>query len=410
MSDTPVLDAVSKPVAPPATPTTPIVVRAAERPRPWWRGGVEFGAASLGGSYHEENEDSFIPALPAPSRLAVADGVGGGARGRVASQALIERIRHLTPAILARPARLRQWLFEADDAVAAEIARHTDRAGASTFVAALPQWGWRRWQITWAGDCRAYRLRGRGEPEPLTRDDTYGHLGETPPPNAGADDPARMVGNGAVEETNRVVAALRCGEILLLCSDGVHKMVPAGQMAEILRGAESLNARCRKLAAAAHANGGTDDATVVAAQRHRWFKARDAVWALAFAALLVGTSLVLFFGHFDLFDRAPVRGGTPPKAPLSAPATAPKSSPSAPESSLPHWPAETLPAEEIPVPESSFPHWPAEAPPAGWPLHLPIEMSPVGRVPPSASKAPPAIPSPPANRLNSTHHREAKQR
>jgi len=317
--NTPVLGAVSEPAAAsPNTPMTPVVVKAVEQPRAWWRGGIEFGAASLPGSYHEENEDSFIPALPAPSRLAVADGVGGGAQGQVASQALIERIRQLMPAILARPARLRQWLFDADDAVAAEIARHTDRAGASTFVAALPQWGWRRWQITWVGDCRAYQLRARGEPRLLTHDDTYGHLNETPPPNAGAADPARMVGNGAVEEANRAVAILRCGEILLLCSDGVHKEVPAEQMAEILRGEESLNARCRKLAAAAHANGGTDDATVVAAQRHRWFGLGDAVWALAIIALFVGAGL----GHFDRASTP-----TPIKARPSAPAVAGKPSP-----------------------------------------------------------------------------------
>ncbi|MDG4550193.1 MAG: protein phosphatase 2C domain-containing protein [Candidatus Contendobacter sp.] len=407
MSDTPVFDAVPQLVAAaPRTPITPIMVRAAERPRPWWRGGVEFGAASLPGSYHEENEDSFIPALPAPSRLAVADGVGGGARGRVASQALIERIRQLTPAILARPARLRQWLFDADDAVAAEIARYTDRAGASTFVAALPQWGWRRWRITWVGDCRAYRLRGRGEPQPLTRDDTYGHLGETPPPNAGADDPARMVGNGAVEETNRVVAALRCGEILLLCSDGVHKEVPAGEMAEILRGAESLNARCRKLAAAAHTNGGTDDATVVAVQRHRWFGLGDAVWALVIVALFAGAGL----GYFAHFDRVSVRDETPTQARPSAPAKAPKPRPTVPEPSLPHWPVETLPAGEISAPELPLPHLPVETLPAGLPLHLPMEMPPVGRVPPPASKSLPAMQSPPVNRLNSTHHREGKQR
>ncbi len=396
MSDTPVLDVVSKPVTPSGTPTTPIVVRAAEPLRPWWRGGVEFGAASLRGSYHEENEDSFIPVLPAPSRLAVADGVGGGARGRVASQALIERIRQLTSAILARPTRLRQWLFDADDAVAAEIARHTDRLGASTFVAALPQWGWRRWQITWAGDCRAYRLRGRGEPQLLTRDDTYEHLNETPPPNAGADDPARMVGNGAVEEANHAVAILRCGEILLLCSDGVHKQVPAEQMAEVLRGRESLNARCRKLVAAAHKNGGTDDATVVAAQRHRWFEVGDAVWALAFAALLAGAGSMLFFGHFDRFGGVPARGETPIKA---RPSTVP-------EPSLPHGPVETPPAGEIPAPESPLPHLSVETLPAGLPLPMPVEMSPLGRVPPPASKSPPAPPSPSGHRLNSNRHWE----
>ena len=61
-----------------------------------------------------------------------------------------------------------------------------------------------RWLIAWVGDCRIYRVRtAHDEPaELLTRDDTYGHLGEDPPPGGSPDDPARMVGNGAVAAPN----------------------------------------------------------------------------------------------------------------------------------------------------------------------------------------------------------------
>ena len=62
-----------------------------------------------------------------------------------------------------------------------------------------------RWLIAWVGDCRIYRVRAaHDEPaELLTRDDTYGHLGEEPPPGGSPDDPARMVGNGAVDASER---------------------------------------------------------------------------------------------------------------------------------------------------------------------------------------------------------------
>ncbi len=265
---------------------TPAALADGGAARPAWRGGLEYGAASRWGSYHPENEDSYLLPEGARSPIAVADGVGGGARGKVASRVMTERIRLLTPALLADPAQLREWLLASDDKVAAEIARGADRAGASTFVAAVPSWGGRRWAYTWAGDCRAYRLTAGNDLQCLTRDDTYGNLAETPPEGAGPDDPARMVGNGAVDRANLGETGLAEGEILFLCSDGVHRHVPAAQVVSILRAAGSLELCCRRLAAAAHLNGGNDDATVVAVERRRWFGISHAPVWLAVAALI----------------------------------------------------------------------------------------------------------------------------
>jgi hypothetical protein len=83
-----------------------------------------------------------------------------------------------------------------------------------------------RWLIAWVGDCRIYRLRAtHDEPaELLTRDDTYRHLGEAPPPGGSPDDPARMVGNGAIADPNVASVQLGDGEMLVLCSDGCTSM------------------------------------------------------------------------------------------------------------------------------------------------------------------------------------------
>ena len=63
--------------------------------------------------------------------------------------------------------------------------------------------------------------------ELLTRDDTFGHLDELPPRGGSPDDPARMVGNGATSGANVALHGLACGDLLALCSDGVHKYVDA---------------------------------------------------------------------------------------------------------------------------------------------------------------------------------------
>jgi serine/threonine protein phosphatase PrpC len=84
-----------------------------------------------------------------------------------------------------------------------------------------------KWLVAWVGDCRAYRLTKGGEShiELLTRDDTFSHLNETPPRGGSLDDPARMVGNGAVADANVGTHSLSNGDLLMLCSDGVHKFV-----------------------------------------------------------------------------------------------------------------------------------------------------------------------------------------
>src|SRR5207302_1121907 len=75
-----------------------------------------------------------------------------------------------------------------------------------------------------------------GPAQLLTLDDTYRHLSEQPPPGGSLDDPARMVGNGAVDAPNVRDVDLGCGEMLLLCSDGIHKHAGPRDIARLLRG------------------------------------------------------------------------------------------------------------------------------------------------------------------------------
>ena len=311
---------------------TPAPEREAETTRPHWRGGLEFGAASRWGQHHPENEDSYLLLQGAGLPIGVADGVGGGALGKVASRVMTERMRMLTPALLDNAAQLRAWLLASDDKIAAEIARDADRVGASTFVAAVPAAGGQRWVFTWAGDCRAYLLTAANELQCLTLDDTYKNLRETPPSGAGPDDPARMVGNGAVDRANLGEVRLLEGDLLFLCSDGVHRFVPAEQVVSLLRAGGSLAQCCRRLTAAAHANGGNDDATVVAVQRHPWFGVRHAPrWV---ALITLAFVLALLAWQYLAHGKAASGGPLPPQ----------------PSSATSNIPVPALPAANPPAP------------------------------------------------------------
>ena len=241
-----------------------------ESASPWLQS--EAAVVSLCGARHAVNEDSHSR-LDAWSRLfVVADGVGGGAMASRASRELVSHLHAALAEGTIDPDALREALLDSDRAVARSIASQTAAPGAATVaVCASLDASLSRWLVGWVGDCRAYRLSAEPD-EPaqlLTLDDTYRHLGEEPPPGGSPDDPARMVGNGAVGEPNVCEIELAGGEMLLLCSDGVHKYADPGDIARLLRGAEPLVQGCARLVEFARAGGSDDDATALVVQRAR---------------------------------------------------------------------------------------------------------------------------------------------
>jgi hypothetical protein len=161
-------------------------------------------------------------------------------------------------------------MLGADRAIAAAIARVTDRPGAATVALCAPiDAAASRWLVAWVGDCRVYRWspRGTGLLELLTRDDTFGHLGEAAPPGGSPNDPARMVGNGATSGANSAVHGLGRNGVLALCSDGVHKHLDGADWSRVLAAPLPLAQRARSLVALARSRGSVDDATVLLLHR-----------------------------------------------------------------------------------------------------------------------------------------------
>ena len=125
----------------------------------------------------------------------MADGVGGGAHGEIASSVLLRHCAGAPKEIYRDPAKLLDWLNRADAKVREAIARRSDQTGAATLAAA-----WFPTQSTAyllnVGDCRVYQLKPRRQHkagyaiEQLTVDQTYASFAQQPPPNCQPDDPA----------------------------------------------------------------------------------------------------------------------------------------------------------------------------------------------------------------------------
>lgn len=159
--------------------------------------------------------------------LVLADGVGGGARGDIASHALVTHCLHMGQRHAAANGQDREWLLknlvEADQAVNRALAAHTDLPGAATLSAAWLDSCGRGW-ITRVGDARLSIYDPcTGQLAPLLADQSFANLGEKPPQPGHENAPARMVGAGLAGEPQLHSLTLKAGEILCLSSDGLHE-------------------------------------------------------------------------------------------------------------------------------------------------------------------------------------------
>ena len=226
---------------------------------------VEKAALSDVGRQRQGNEDSYLERSPL---FVVADGMGGARAGEVASKIAVEQ-------------------FDEEDVDGppeeqlAEVARAANRhihkmaqedsqyAGmGTTFTAAL--FGGREVTVGHVGDSRLYRLR-EGELERLTHDhslvEEFVRQGKLTPEEAEVHPQrsiiTRALGPEPEVEVDTYTHTGRDGDVYLLNSDGLTGMINEAKVTEILRDRESLEDAAEKLIAAANANGGKDNITVV---------------------------------------------------------------------------------------------------------------------------------------------------
>lgn len=186
-----------------------------------------FVQVSVRGYYHEKNEDAY---LHTGDFFGVADGVGGGAHGHVASQAVLRYCAGITD--WQQPEYLRQQIIGADAHVTACLEAIDSQQGASAFAGCWLDQNGQGW-LTWVGDVRAYLISPDAREErqqdglllkQLTEDHTFGNLGEVSP-SGKPDNLARYVGFGRIGLPPLQPIQLKQGEYLLLMSDGIHRYV-----------------------------------------------------------------------------------------------------------------------------------------------------------------------------------------
>ena len=197
----------------------------------------------------------------------VCDGVGGAAAGEVASRTAIERVA----ASLASgggpiPERLRAAIADANAAIRRYAREKLEGAASgSTIVAALVGDG----QVTIAhvGDSRAYLLRG-GALSQLTADHSFvaeqvraGVLksdeAETHPLRGRL---TKALGVADEVEPDVREEEMRTGDVLLLCSDGLHAMASDSEIAAAIGPDAARSAKA--LVDLANKRGGKDNVTV----------------------------------------------------------------------------------------------------------------------------------------------------
>lgn len=215
------------------------------------RNGVLSCCLSDRGHVRRRNEDAVL-ALPDAGLWAVADGMGGHADGDVASREVVE-----TLAVCAGRHRGRVLVERVPEALQAanrELIRYGAGRVVGSTVAVLVLED-ENYHCFWAGDSRIYLWRDRGLRQ-LTEDHVAG------PGTAWPDALTRAVGVEPDLEPAYRTGYLYERDVLLLCTDGLTKVVDDVTIAGLLDSTAPQHA-CRRLVDAALVRGGPDNVSCV---------------------------------------------------------------------------------------------------------------------------------------------------
>jgi len=245
------------------------------------------------GLVREHNEDNYLLAdlatgsrdpqtfhevSPAGLLLAVCDGMGGAAAGEVASQMAVDTLYEMMRRSVPPPDR---------DGLARSLVRSVEEAGTRIFESARADRS-RRGMGTTAtvaglmdrtlfvgqvGDSRAYVLRN-GELKQITKDQSLVNqlieAGQLTEDEAEAFEHSNIIlqalGTTEAVSVDLTFLELRCGDRLLMCSDGLSGLVHGDKIREVLSELPSLDACCERLIELAKDGGGHDNITVLLAE------------------------------------------------------------------------------------------------------------------------------------------------
>ncbi len=235
---------------------------------------LDYSAISDVGRVRKDNQDSGYAGA---HLLAVCDGVGGAARGDIASATAIQQLRGLDEAPTEHSDdadllldRVSKALHRAHDKIAEIVDEDPALSGTST-TATVALFDGDRAGMGHVGDSRAYLFRD-GEISRLTSDHTFvqglideGRITE----DEARVHPHRNLILRAVDGTHELepdlfVLELVVGDRLLLCSDGACGVLPDGRLADILSSGSPDYAAVELVRASLEA-GSSDNVTCIVA-------------------------------------------------------------------------------------------------------------------------------------------------
>ncbi|MDO8413962.1 MAG: bifunctional protein-serine/threonine kinase/phosphatase [Gallionellaceae bacterium] len=224
---------------------------------------ITIGQSSAAGP-RERNEDYCGAVTPTDEQLAtkgallaVADGVGGSAGGREASEMTVRGVLsdyYATPDTWGVTAALDKVLTALNRWVIAQASSHGEMAGMATTLSLLVLRG-KRYTLAHIGDSRIYRLRG-SEMEQLTTD----HVWDRPDMRHVL---KRAVGLDQQLLVDYAEGELQTGDVFALMSDGVWERLGQADIHEILQLYHSPQMAADDLVKRALANNGQDNATAL---------------------------------------------------------------------------------------------------------------------------------------------------
>lgn len=214
-------------------------------------------AVSKQGSRSGENEDACL-VLSSQGIFVVADGVGGGPAGNIASRCLVNTLSEYLGAGLLDVDLLGQAIESANVSVRQTAIKSDNSGMASTLVMAWISGGILR--CYHVGDSRIYQFR-EGVLSQLTRD----HTRVVRRANGGM----KSVVTQAIGVREEVLPDFsehewHAGDVLLLMSDGISDMLTDQEIEQLMNGRNtSMAEKAHALIEKSEQAGGSDDKTIV---------------------------------------------------------------------------------------------------------------------------------------------------
>lgn len=232
---------------------------------------LDVGGTTHPGKIRKNNEDSFVM-MTENGCFVVSDGMGGGSAGEIASRMVVDsvqkKLRTAGRSPAARERAVIQSAYSCNTAINNYCIEHNyDSMGATMACLLLDSWDPNFATVFHAGDSRVYRWRGN-ELEKLTRDHTLAeaeNMNEEDLPKEQQGILTNVLGISSDFFLERLSCDVMCGDIFLICSDGLYRMVPDDVLQRIMAQAEKVSAvvAVQLLLAEALNNGGHDNCSIV---------------------------------------------------------------------------------------------------------------------------------------------------